>query len=176
MLLYLPIFVAAAIEGEVVYIAACVAASAGKLHWAGVIVAGALGGASGDQFWFYLLRNRITWIDRYPRLARHRDAVVDRVKKNQNLIVLISRFLPGLRVAIPVACAYAGVRPIRYSALNLVSALLWASAIMLVVAKLGPDALAAIGLKGWWASIVPAALILLFLLWLRRPRDGRDQG
>jgi membrane protein DedA with SNARE-associated domain len=169
VLLYLPIFLFAILEGEIYYIAMCVAASAGKLRWEGVLIAGALGGAAGDQLWFYLLRGHIHWLDRYPWLAKRRNAVVHRVRANQTLMVLISRFPPGLRIAIPVACAYAGVRPLRFSALNLVSAFAWAGSIMLVVVKLGPNALKAIGLEGWWGAIVPAVLVLLFFRWLGRP-------
>jgi membrane protein DedA with SNARE-associated domain len=115
VLVYLPIFLFAILEGEIYYITMCVAVYQGKLHWAGVLVSGALGGATGDQIWFYLLRGRIHWLDRYPWMARHRDAVVHRVKDNQNLILVISRFLPGLRTAIPIASAYAGLRPLHYS-------------------------------------------------------------
>ena len=173
MLVYLPIFLFAILEGEIYYITMCVAVAAGKLNWAGVLTAGALGGATGDQFWFYLLRGRIHWLDRYPWMARHRDAVVHRVKDNQNMILVISRFLPGLRTAIPIASAYAGLRPIHFSSLNLLSAFLWASTIMLVVTKLGPGAMEKIGLKGWWGPIVPALLILVFFNWLGRPRKRR---
>jgi undecaprenyl-diphosphatase len=174
MLLYLPIYVFAIIEGEIYYIGACVAASQGRLAWAGVLIAGALGGSTGDQFWFYLLRGRIHWLDRYPWMARHRDAVVHRVKDNEKLILLISRFLPGLRTAIPIASAYAGVKPLHFSLLNLASAFLWASAIMLVVTKLGPGAMERLGLHGWWGALVPAALVLLFFNWLGRPRKRRQ--
>ena len=170
MLIYLPIYIAAILEGEIYYITMCVAAAAGKVPWQGVLVAGALGGSTGDQFWFYLLRGRIEWLDRYPWMARHRDAVVDRVKQSQNLILVISRFLPGLRTAIPIACAYAGVRPLKFSSLNLLSAFLWASTIMLVVTKLGPSAMERVGLKGWWGPIIPAILVLIFLNWIGRPR------
>ena len=169
-MIYLSIFAAAILEGEIYYIAMCVAAAAGKVHWAGVLVAGALGGSTGDQFWFYLLRGRIHWLDRYPWLARHRDTVVDRVKVNQNLMVLLCRFFPGLRVAIPVACAYAGVPPLHFTLLNLVSGFAWAGTIMLVVTKVGPNALSAIGLDGWWGLIVPAVLMFGFFQWLGRPR------
>ena len=173
MWLYLSIYLAAIIEGEIYYIAMCVAAAAGRVQWEGVLIAGALGGATGDQFWFYLLRGRIHWLDRYPWMARHRDAVVHRVKDNQNLILVISRFLPGLRTAIPIACAYAKLRPLHFSSLNLVSAFLWASTIMLVVTKLGPDAMDKLGLHGWWGALVPAALVLLFFNWLGRPKKKR---
>jgi membrane protein DedA with SNARE-associated domain len=170
MWVYLSIYLAAILEGEIYYIAMCVAAAAGRVQWEGVLIAGALGGATGDQFWFYLLRGRIHWLDRYPWMARHRDAVVHRVKDNQNLILVISRFLPGLRTAIPIACAYAKLRPIHFSSLNLVSAFLWASTIMLVVTKLGPGAMDRLGLHGWWGALVPAALVLLFFNWLGRPK------
>ena len=170
MWVYIPIFIAAILEGEIYYIAMCVAAAAGRVRWEGVLVAGALGGATGDQFWFYLLRGRIHWLDRYPWMARHRDAVVHRVKDTQNLILVISRFLPGLRTAIPIASAYAGLRPLHFSSLNLVSAFLWASTIMLVVTKLGPGAMDRLGLHGWWGALVPALLVLLFFNWLGRPK------
>src|SRR5881394_512409 len=166
MLLYIPVFLFPIIEGEIYYITMCVAAAQGKLAWQGVLIAGALGGATGDQFWFYLLRGRIEWLDRYPWMARHRDAVVDRVKQSQNLILVISRFLPGLRTAIPIACAYAAVRPLKFSSLNLVSAFLWASTIMLIVTKLGPSAMERVGLRGWWGPIIPAVLVLIFLNWI----------
>lgn len=170
MLAYLPIYFFAILEGEIYYIAMCVAAAAGKLQWQFVWIAGALGGATGDQFWFYLLRGRIHWLDRYPWMARRRDAVVHRLSEKQTLILLISRFLPGLRTAIPIASAYAGVRPLRFSSLNLASAFLWAGAIMFVVTKLGPEAMDRVGLHGWWGALVPAALVLLFFNWLGRPR------
>ena len=173
MLVYLSIFIAAILEGEVYYIAMCVAAGAGKLSWVGVWIAGALGGSTGDQFWFYLLRGRIHWVDRHPWLRKHRDAVVDRVNANQTLMVLISRFPPGLRIAIPVACAYACIRPVRFTVLNLVSAFAWAGTIMLVIVKLGPGALGALGLNAWWGPLIPAVLVFAFFRWLSRPRGPR---
>src|SRR4029077_2945072 len=122
MLVYVPIYIAAILEGEIYYITMCVAAAAGRIAWPGVLVAGALGGATGDQLWFYVLRGRLHWLDRYPWMAKHRDTVVHRVKDNQTLVLLISRFLPGLRTAIPIACAYAGVKRVTFSLLNLTSA------------------------------------------------------
>jgi membrane protein DedA with SNARE-associated domain len=173
MLIYLSIFLFAILEGEIYYIAMCVAAGAGKLRWEGVLIAGALGGSSGDQLWFYLLRRHIHWLDRYGWMARHRDAVVHRVRASQDFIVLISRFLPGLRTAIPISCAYAGVRPLRYTTLNLISAFAWAGTIMLIVTKVGPGVMNALGLKGWWSALVPAALVLLFFSWLGRSGERR---
>ncbi len=168
MLPYLAIVFFAVIEGEIYYSAMCARAVAGDLQWLPVIVAGALGGATGDQAVFYVLRGRIHWLDRFPSLGKYRDIVTARVHSHETIMVLASRFLPGLRLAIPIACAYAGVRPIKFSLLNLTSAFGWASAIMLMV-KGGSQTLAAFGVKAWWRPFVPAALVILFFRWLAWP-------
>ena len=46
-----------------------------------------------------------------------------RVHAHETLMILSGRFLPGLRTAIPVACAYANVQPLKFSTLNLVERL-----------------------------------------------------
>jgi membrane-associated protein len=166
-LAYIVVFIAAALEGEVVFVTASVLVGRGELHPLGVLIAGALGGSTGDQFCYYALRGRLhRWLERFPGIARHQRAVVARVRRHSTLMVLACRFLPGLRVAIPAACAYGGVPALKFSGLNMVSALAWASTIMSVVAWGGPAAMAWIGLKGWWAIAVPAAMIVLFFRWL----------
>jgi len=169
MLAYLPIYIAAIIEGEIYYSKVCADARVGKLFWAGVLVAGALGGATGDQLWFYILRGHLHWLDRYPKLAKYRQSVSERVHSHETAIILVSRFLPGLRTAIPIACAYANVRPLKFSSLNLISAFAWAGAIMLFV-KTGTRTLTAFGLTAWWGPLIPAAIVILFFRWLARPR------
>ena len=126
MLEYIPIYIAAVIEGEIYYSKVCADAVAGRLFWPAVLTLGALGGATGDQLWFYILRGRIHWLDRFPRLGKYRDRVIEHVHASETGLVLVSRFLPGLRTAIPIACAYAGVRAIKFSLLNLISAFAWA--------------------------------------------------
>jgi membrane protein DedA with SNARE-associated domain len=180
---YALIAAAAIAEGEIYYSKVAADAVNGKLHWPFVLTAGALGGAAGDQIWFYLLRGRIHWLDRFPRLARYRDTVIARVHHNETGLVLVSRFLPGLRTAIPIACAYAGMRPLKYSTLSLISALAWAGAIMAFV-KGGSGTLAAIGLNKWWGPFIPALLVVLFFRWLGRSKpadaesakDGGGEG
>ena len=169
MLPYLTIVAFAILEGEIYYSKVCADAVAGKLSWVGVWCAGALGGSAGDQICFYLLRGRIHWLDRFPKLAKYRDAVSERVHAHEATMVLAGRFLPGLRSAIPIACAYANVRPLKFSALNLVSGFAWAGSILLFV-KLGSNALSAFGLNAWWGPLVPALFVVLFFRWLSLPR------
>jgi membrane protein DedA with SNARE-associated domain len=168
VLVYLSIYVAAIIEGEAYYIVQCSFAAHGSLNWVGVLIAGALGGATGDNFWFYLLRGRIHWLDRYPKFRRFERRVRGHVHAHETLIILVSRFLPGLRTAIPVTCAVADVRPRKFTMLNLVSAFAWAGAIMALV-KGGALTMSAIGLNAWWGPFIPGLLLLLLIFWLGRP-------
>jgi membrane protein DedA with SNARE-associated domain len=173
MLVYLTIYVAAVLEGEIYYSKVCADAVNGYLSWPGVLVAGALGGATGDQIWFYVLRGRIHWLDRFPRLARYRDRVLVHVHSNETGLILSGRFLPGLRTAIPIACAYAQTHPLKFSTLNLISAVAWAATIMAFV-KGGSTTLGAFGLNQWWGPFIPALLVIVFFRWLStRPERKR---
>src|SRR5258705_10127193 len=129
-LAYLGVFLAAAIEGEVVFVAASIAVAAGRLNAWGVLLAGALGGAARDQFFFYAFRGRLArWLDRFPRLTRRRDQLAFLVRRHAIVLAASSRLLPGLRIAIPVACACANVSPLLFSTLNLASAIVWSASI-----------------------------------------------
>src|SRR5215471_21772102 len=141
---YLGILGAAAVEGEVIYVTAVVAATLGKLDPFGVLVSGSVGGWAGDQFWFYAARGPLSsWLNKFEKIARRRQAVQRRMHRHATKLILAVRFLPGLRIAIPLASAYAGISAFRFSGLSLMSAFGWGSAIMLVIEKLGPKSLSA---------------------------------
>jgi membrane protein DedA with SNARE-associated domain len=166
---YLAVFLAAAVEGEVVFVAAGVLVTMGRLSGLGVFVAAALGGAAGDQFFFYALRGRLqVWLNRYPWLACRREQLTKRVQRNATSLILACRFLPGLRVAIPAACAYAGVPAMQFTSCNFIGSLGWAGFILFWVTYLGPVSLAQLGLDAWWTPFLPAALIVGFSYWLSR--------
>src|SRR3954471_20399213 len=74
-LAYAVIYVAAIIEGEIVFIGAAVLVAAGRLNPVGVMIAGALGAATGDQVFFYALRGRIAgWLTRCGAVAARHSA------------------------------------------------------------------------------------------------------
>ena len=166
---YAAIYLAAMVEGEVVFATAAVMVSAGALHAWPVIVAGALGAATGDQFYFYLLRGRLdSWLCRIRPIAARRAAIVARVHRHENLMVLALRFAPGLRIAIAAACAYAKVSPLRFSTLNVVAAFVWAISLFAFITWGGPAALERIGLGRTSSAIFAGAAIVLFGWWLSR--------
>jgi membrane protein DedA with SNARE-associated domain len=168
-LAYAGVFLAAAVEGEVVFIGAAVLVAAGKLNALGVGVSGALGAAAGDQLIFYVLRGRLSgWLARVRPMAARRESIVSRVRRHQALMILVIRFAPGLRIAITAACAYAGVPAVRFTVLNLISAFVWAAVLLTIVSRAGPGILEHAGITGVWGAIVPAALLVLFVWWLGR--------
>jgi membrane protein DedA with SNARE-associated domain len=164
---YLAIYLAAIVEGEIVFVAASVLVASGQLHYLGVLVAGALGAATGDQLYFYGLRGRLEgWLGRWAPVASRRDVIVARVRRHQAWMVLAIRFAPGLRIAMAAACAYAGVPPLRFSALNLAAAFVWATVLLALVSHIGPAVLAKAGLRGIWGAIIPGVIVLIFGWWL----------
>src|ERR1051325_4590030 len=163
-LVYAGILLAAAIEGEVAYVAAGALVAHGVLNPIGAIIAGTFGAAVGDQFYFYLLRGRLArWGSRFPEIARRGEALVGRVRRHQATMVLLIRFAPGLRIALAAACAYVGVSAIRFSLLNLLAAFLWAITLLLLIAWVGPTYLSAVGITGWKAAIVTGLVVVIFL-------------
>lgn len=168
-LAYVMIYAAAIIEGEVVFVAAAVMVSAGELQWWPVMVSGALGAATGDQLYFYALRGRVDgWLRRFRGVATRHEAIVARVKRHEVPMILALRFAPGLRIAIAAACAYACVRPVRFSVLNALAAFVWAAALLGLIAWGGPAALQHAGIHGLWSALIPGALVLVFSWWLCR--------
>jgi membrane protein DedA with SNARE-associated domain len=164
LLPYCGVALAAIVEGELTYVAAATLVAEGRLQPLGVLVAGALGAAIGDQAYFYLFRGRLPhWLARYPSLQRKTAPLVDRVRRHAALMVLLIRFAPGLRIALAAACAAADVPPRTMSLLNLLSAFVWAAALLVLVAWLGPAYLAQFGLAGWRGALaVGLTLLVLF--------------
>ena len=169
LLPYLGILVAAALEGEVVYSSAVVMVFLGRLNPLGVLISGSIGGWAGDQFFFYAARGRLSaWVNRFSKVASRRRAIQQRMHKHATKLILGIRFLPGLRIAIPLACAYAGITPFQFSGLSFISAVAWAGGIMLVIRWLGPTSLSAFGMKAWWTPVIPAIIVVSFFRWLSR--------
>jgi membrane protein DedA with SNARE-associated domain len=83
-------------------------------------------------------------------------------------MVFAIRFAPGLRIALAAACAYANVAPLRFSLLNSLAAIVWATGLLVIVAWAGPALLSKLGLSGWWGAVVPALIIVVLARLLGR--------
>ncbi|MBI1748506.1 MAG: DedA family protein [Acidobacteria bacterium] len=125
---YLGIVIWTFLGGEEGVIVAGILAREGYLNITGVIVASALGGALGDQIYFYLARGHgARLLKKSDRMAKAYPRAERLVQQYGALVVLLSRFMIGLRITIPVVCGTFRMRAVTYSSLNLLSAALWAS-------------------------------------------------
>jgi membrane protein DedA with SNARE-associated domain len=168
-LAYAAVYLAAIVEGEIIFIGAAVLVAAGKLNPLAVVTFGALGAATGDQIWFYVLRGHLAgWLTRLGPVATRQASIVARVQRHQSLMILAIRFAPGLRIAITAACAYGKVSPLRFSVLNVIAAFAWAGVLLTIVSRIGPGALQHAGVTGVWGALVSGVLVILFGWWLAR--------
>ena len=125
---YFAVLFAAFWEGEATLIAAGALCGAGYMDWRLVIIAAAIGGAAGDQIYFYAANERAAkLIQKSSRLRRIYPKMQRFVLRHGTLAVLLSRFAAGLRITIPLVCATAQMPAKKYSTLNLLSAFAWAS-------------------------------------------------
>lgn len=160
--LYVGILVAAAVEGEVAYLAACALVAEGRLDPIAVIGAGSAGAAIGDQAYYYAFRGRLPrLIERFPRLGRQAAPLLALVNRHATLATALVRFAPGFRVALTAACVAARVPPRLFSTLNTVTSLVWAVALMVLVGWGGPAALSRIGLDGWQGAAAMGLVVLV---------------
>ena len=124
---YAAVFFGVLFEGETVLMLAGYAAHRGYLDFAavtGVAMAGAIG---GDQFFFWLgHRHGQTLLRRRPALRAKVSHALDLVRRHPAAVILVMRFMWGLRIALPVAVGLSGVSRWRFFWLNLASAALWA--------------------------------------------------
>lgn len=171
---YWALFVGTFLEGETFFLLGGIAARQGMLNPWYVGLAALSGGFIGDQVFFYLGRWRgVELLASSRRLARKAVKARSLVRRHVLALVLLSRFLYGFRMVIPLACGTSGVHWLTFMALNFASAVAWT----LVFGGLGY-------LFGGWVTqhmdfmaalpklvvVVLGALALSFFLgrWLRR--------
>ena len=174
--IYAGIFVAAAVEGEMVFVAASVSVALGHLDRWGVLIAGALGGSAGDQAFFYAFRGPFRgFLDRFPRLAKKRHAIGRLVDAYAIPLAAACRFLPGLRIAIPVACAQSSIPAPLFTSISLISAFGWAAAILGLITGAGPAALHRLGIAKNWALGASALIVIALFMVLGRITLGAER-
>jgi membrane protein DedA with SNARE-associated domain len=124
---YLAVFIGALIEGETILVMAGFLAHEGFLNPVVVMTVAAIGGFIGDQFFFALGRYRGREIlARFPSLQARAARVEKLVLRYQNWLIILIRFMYGLRVAGPIMLGMTQVSHIRFVVVNLLGAIVWA--------------------------------------------------
>ena len=124
---YFAVFVGCFLEGETILVLGGFAAYLGYVSLPGVMAVAALAGFVGDETWFFVGRRygeRI--LARFPKLAKARPYVAEKLRRYGNWVVLFMRFAIGLRVAGPIIIGASGMTPKRFMPPNAAGAIAWA--------------------------------------------------
>ena len=124
---YIAILIGTFLEGETILILGGFAAHMGYLDLPLVIASALAGSFSGDQLYFYIGRHfgpkiiarRLSWQEGAEKVYKH-------LHRHQNLLILTFRFFYGFRNVTPFVVGSARLSRVRFFALNLIGAVIWA--------------------------------------------------
>jgi len=127
---YLAVVVGTFLEGETVLVLAGIAAHLGYLQLPLVVLAAFMGAFSGDLLYFFLGRRHGPAILRkHPHWHTRIDKLQKLLARFHSLVILMSRFLYGLRMVAPFALGMGHVPPGKYLLLDATSVLVWTVAV-----------------------------------------------
>ncbi len=158
--------VGAFVPGTVVIVGAGALVGAGKLPFAEVYAAVALGGFVGNlaSYWFGRYhRDKLRSINPFPRYHQMLTLGEGFFRRNGAAGLLASHFVPGVKAVVPALAGAMGMGAPTFAAVTLVAAGVWAAALLLPSIGLG------IGLSGVAAAnprLLALGVLLLLLLWL----------
>ena len=125
---YLGILVLTFLEGETVVIIAGAFAYNGKLDPVLVAVTAFTGTFFSDQIMFSLGKYKgQSVLKRFPRINAKVDRASHLIKKYDILLILGFRFVYGVRNVTPIMLGISGVSHLKFFALNLIGAAVWAA-------------------------------------------------
>lgn len=127
---YLAIAIGSFLEGEAVLLAGSFAASQGYLELMLVFPIAALASFLGDLPYFYAGRRYgDSVIERFPTLHCHKDRLENLLHRHHVLMVLLLRFLYGVRIPGLLTLGMSTLPAWRFLVLNFLGAIIWAAGI-----------------------------------------------
>lgn len=127
---YLAILVGTFLEGETVLVLGGLAAYQGYLGLPGVILAAFIGSLCGDQLFFFLgRRHSQSILAKRPSWQRRMDRAQRLLERFRSPLIVMFRFLYGLRTIAPFVIGMSSVPTMRFVLLNALGAMVWAIAV-----------------------------------------------
>lgn len=124
---YYAVFLFACIEGEVAVLTAGVFCQQGLMSLQWVIFVAFLGTMLTEQALYFVGRiYGMQLIDRYPSLKEKSQRVIEFLRKYDSAFIFGCRFVYGIRNVSPIMIGVADIPPLKYSALNIPAAFIWA--------------------------------------------------
>ena len=125
---YLVLFAGTMVEGDAFLLAAAFLAHRGYLHLPLVLAVATTATMVADQIYYQIARARGQSAFAAKAAAEPRfDRVRTWMERRGGLLLFLSRFMYGFRIAIPVACGAVGMPTARFTLINLLGSLVWAA-------------------------------------------------
>jgi len=123
---YLAILVGTFLEGETVLVLAGFGAHLGYLTLPWVFLSAFIGAISGDLLYFFLGRwHGLATLKKHPQWQSRVGRLQEMLARHHSPLILMSRFLYGLRIVTPFTLGLSHVPPGRYICLDGLSVLVW---------------------------------------------------
>lgn len=124
---YWVLFAGTFLEGEAILLMAGFLAFRGYLDLYAVVLTAWCGSFLGDQFYFYLGRQKgRELLKRFHSIARKFREALKLIEKYGAFVAFISRYTYGFRIVLPIILGITKLAPRTFLWINLVSALSWA--------------------------------------------------
>ncbi len=127
---YLVILLGTFFEGETVLILAGFLAHRGYLAFSLVVLFAFAGTFAGDQLYFFIGRKKgMAYLDTHHSWKIKSERVLRLMQQHQTLVILLFRFIYGIRTITPFLIGASGIPAWKFIALNTLGGLTWALAI-----------------------------------------------
>ncbi|MDD4915582.1 MAG: DedA family protein [Methylococcales bacterium] len=154
---YVILFFWSVIEGELGLTMAGIMTHGGHMNYLLAVFVAGLGGFAGDQIYFHIGRYNKGFI--YKKLHSQRRKIAISyllLKKYGWLIIFMQRYLYGLRTVIPMSIGITNYSAKKYALINLLSAWVWAAAIITPAYIYGAQILVVLAyIKQHWYFALP---------------------
>ena len=123
---YLAVFLGTLLEGETILLAAGFACHQGLMDWRLVFLLALFGATLGDQSAFLIGRWKgAQLLGRFPSLDRSLPRINSLLERYHAPVILLVRFMYGMRIAGPVLLGIGKISLRRFALLNLIGAVVW---------------------------------------------------
>jgi membrane protein DedA with SNARE-associated domain len=160
---YVAILLFTFLEGETIVILAGIAATHGMLEPVWVAACAFTGSCSSDQIMFSLGKYKgqdvLRWM---PKIQNRLTRAADLMQRYDVAFILGFRFVYGVRNITPIMLGLSGVAHLKFFALNVTGALIWAAAFTASGYYLGQACIELVGQIG--TSIIYAVIFVVMLL------------
>lgn len=125
---YIIILLGTFFAGEALLVLAGFLAHRGYLDFFLVVLIAVLGSFTSDQIYFYLGRKKgLPYLDKHESWKSKSERILKLLNQHQNFVIILFRFVYGVRSITPFLIGVSGVPPVKFMMLNFTGALIWAT-------------------------------------------------